>query len=413
MPSRGAEGLRAPRSPLPFLDILVVNWLDLENPQSGGAETHLHEVFGEIVRQGHRVTLLCSGFPGAAARAELDGMEVHRVGGRYSFALYARRYFKRHLADRPFDVIVEDLNKVPLFTPRWSDRPVVLLVHHLFGATAFMEARLPLATATWLLERPIPRVFRGVPVIAVSGSTKDDLTARGLDPANISVVPNGIDLEAFRPDPTVPRYVEPTVLYLGRVKRYKRVDLPVRAVAALRDRGVPGRLLIAGRGDHVEELERLAGRLGLGEDRIQFLGFVDDQEKVELFRRSWAHALTSPKEGWGIANLEAAGCGTATVASDSPGLRDSVVDLRTGFLVPHGDVAALADRMEALLTSPELRDEMGSRAGSFAAGFSWDESARGVLEVLRRKVVGSSGFGLESGSKVQGATEGSLREDDL
>ena len=317
------------------------------------------------------------------------------------------------LPTRPFDVIVEDLNKVPLFTPRWSDRPVVLLVHHLFGATAFMEARLPLATATWLLERPIPRVFRGVPVIAVSGSTKDDLTARGVDPAKISVVPNGIDLEAFRPDPTVPRYVEPTVLYLGRVKRYKRVDLPVRAVAVLRDRGVPGRLLIAGRGNHVEELERLAGRLGLGEDRIQFLGFVDDQEKVELFRRSWAHVLTSPKEGWGIANLEAAGCGTATVASDSPGLRDSVVDRRTGFLVPHGNVAALAERMEALLTSPELRDEMGARARSFAAGFSWDESARGVLEVLRRKVVGSSGFGLESGSKVQGATEASLREDDL
>ena len=56
---------------------------------------------------------------------------------------------------------------------------------------------------------------------------------------------------------------------------------------------------------------------------------------------------------------------------------------------------------------------MGARARSFAAGFSWDESARGVLEVLRRKVVGSSGFGLESGSKVQGATEASLREDDL
>ena len=261
------------------MDILVVNWLDRENPQAGGAETHLHEVFGGLVRWGHRVTLLCSGFPGASARAELDGIEVHRVGGRYSFALRARRYFRRQLAHRPFDVIVEDLNKVPLFTPRWTDRPVVLVVHHLFGATAFLEARLPVATATWLLERPVPRVFRGVPVIAVSGSTRDDLTARGVDPASISVVPNGIDLEAFRPDPTVPRYAEPTALYLGRVKRYKRVDLPVRAVALLRDRGVPARLMIAGRGDHVEKLERLAARLGLEEDRIRFLGFVDDREE--------------------------------------------------------------------------------------------------------------------------------------
>jgi glycosyltransferase involved in cell wall biosynthesis len=394
------------------MDILVVNWLDRENLQSGGAETHLHEVFGRLVGWGHRVTLLCSGFPGAAARTELDGIEVHRVGGRYSFVLQARRYFKRRLARRPFDVIVEDLNKVPLFTPRWSDLPVVLLAHHLFGATAFMEARLPLATATWLLERPIPRVFRGVPVIAVSGSTKDDLTARGLDPASISVVPNGIDLEAFRPDPTVPRYAEPTALYLGRMKRYKRVDIPVRAIALLRDRGVSARLLIVGQGDQVDELERLSAQLGLGEDRVRFLGFVDDREKIELFRRSWIHVLTSPKEGWGIANMEAAGCGTPTVASNSPGLRDSVLDGRTGFVVPHGDVAALADRMEALLTRPELRDEMGARARSFASGFSWDESARGVLEVLRGEVVGVSGFGLESNSTALGAVEVSLREDD-
>jgi hypothetical protein len=78
-----------PGSP-PALDILVVNWLDRENPQSGGAETHLHEVFGRLVRQGHRVTLLCSGFAGAAPRTELDGIDVHRTGARYSFTLKAK-----------------------------------------------------------------------------------------------------------------------------------------------------------------------------------------------------------------------------------------------------------------------------------------------------------------------------------
>jgi glycosyltransferase involved in cell wall biosynthesis len=372
------------------LDILVVNWLDRENPQSGGAETHLHEVFGRLVRQGHRVTLLCSGFAGAAPRAELDGIEVHRTGARYSFTLRAKRYFDRHLAGRPFDVVVEDLNKVPLFTPRWTDRPIVLLVHHLFGATAFQEAGLPLATATWLMERPVPLVFRDRAVVAVSESTKEDLIARGMDGARIRVVPNGIDLETYAPDPAVARFAEPTALFLGRVKKYKRADLPVRAIALLRDRGAAGRLLIAGRGDHLVELRALAAELRLGEDRIGFLGFVDDARKLELFRRTWVHVLTSPKEGWGIANLEAAACGTPTVASDSPGLRDSVLDGRTGYLVPHGDVAALADRMGALFARPGLRDELGRHAREFAAGFSWDASARGVLEVLRGQVVEST-----------------------
>ena len=386
-----AEGDSAAGASPPALDILLVNWLDRENPQSGGAETHLHEVFGRLVRWGHRVTLLCSGFEGAPARVELDGIEVHRTGRRYSFTLKARPYFRRHLADRPFDVVVEDLNKVPLFTPRWSDRPVVLLVHHLFGATAFQEAALPLAAATWLMERPVPRVFRDVPVIAVSGSTRDDLVSRGMDPGRIRVVPNGIELETYTPDPSVPRFAEPTALYLGRVKKYKRVDLPLRAIARLRDRGVPGRLLVAGRGDHVDELQALARQLGLGEDRAVFLGFVDDAQKLELFRRAWVHVLTSPKEGWGIANLEAAACGTPTVASDSPGLRDSVEHGRTGYLVPHGDVEALADRMGALFTDAALREALGRQARAFAAGFSWDASARGVLEVLRRRVVESTG----------------------
>ena len=408
MSYRSADGAAASAP----LDILVVNWLDRENPRAGGAEAHLHEVCGRLVRWGHRVTLLCSGFRGAAARTVLDGMDIHRTGGRHSFALRARVYFRRHLANQPFDVVLEDLNKVPLFTLRWTKRPVVLLVHHLFGATAFQEAPLPLALATWLLERPVPRLFHDVPVIAVSGSTRDDLVARGMDGARITVVSNGIDLEAYTPVPGGVRDPQPTVLYLGRVKRYKRIDLPVRALATLRDRGVPGRLLIAGRGDHVRTLRRLAGRLALGEDRVRFLGFVDEARKVELFRRAWAHVLTSSKEGWGIANLEAAACGTATVASDSPGLRDSVVHGRTGYLVPHGDAGALADRLEALLTRPGLRDELGRGAREFAEQFSWDASARGVLDVLRRRVVTSALAHLQSTGRVHPASRSDPAKED-
>ncbi len=362
----------------------MVNWQDRENPQSGGAETHLHQVFGRIAAAGHEVVVLCSGFPGAEPITHLDGMEVHRTGGRYTFALRARPYFRRHLAARGFDVVVEDLNKVPVFTPFWSSTPVVLLVHHLFGATAFQEASLPVAAMTWLLERPVPRAFHDLPVIAVSRSTEADLVERGMDPARITVVPNGIDTERYTPGKD--RFPEPTFLFLGRVKKYKRVDLPILALARLIERGVDARFVVAGKGDNLDELRHLAERLGVA-GRVRFAGFVDEDEKLDLFRRAWAHVLTSPKEGWGIANLEAAACGTPTVASDAPGLRDSVLDGQTGWLVPHGDVDALAERLGALLTDPALRDGMGRRARSFAEGFSWDASARRVLEVLRARVV--------------------------
>jgi len=319
------------------------------------------------------VTLLVSGWPGATSREEVDGLDVHRVGGRYTFSLAAPIYYRRSLRQHGFDLVVEDLNKVPLFTPYWGRFPLVLLVHHLFGGTAFEEASVPLAAATWLLERPLPWVYRDVPVEAVSPSTADDLVSRGFRRDRIVVIPNGVDLDWYRPGEE-PRFEQPTLLYLGRLKRYKRVDLVIRALAVLRERGVDARLLVAGRGDHEPALRSLVGELGL-EDAVRFLGFVPEEEKRRLFQRAWVHVLTSPKEGWGITNLEAAACGTPTVASDSPGLRDSVVDGSTGFLVPHGDVEALADRLTRLLTDAGLRERLGREARAFAERFSWDRAA--------------------------------------
>lgn len=363
----------------------MVNWQDRLNPSGGGAEAHLHEVFGRLAARGHEVDLLCSGFDDAPARDQLDGIEVFRVGGRYTFSLHARRAFRELLEPRAPDVIVEDLNKVPLFTPRWSDRPVVGLVHHLFGRTAFREASPPVAAATWLLERPIPRVFRHVPLIAVSESTRDDLVRRGLSPDQIEVIPNGVDTRLYRPDPTLERFEQPTLLYLGRLKRYKGVDLGIRAVRRLRDRGLPVRFLIGGKGDDRERLEALVAKEGVS-DRVEFLGFVSDERKVELFRRAWGHLLTSPKEGWGITVIEAAACGTPSVASDSPGLRESVRDGETGLLVPHGDLGALTDTLARFIEDAAFRTRLGERAADFATGFSWESAATRTEARLRAAV---------------------------
>jgi glycosyltransferase involved in cell wall biosynthesis len=343
-------------------------------------------VFGRLAERGHETTLLVSGWRGAPAVTELDGMQVHRTGARLSFSLAAPRYYRRVLRQRPFDVIIEDLNKVPVFTPYWGATPVVLLVHHLFGTVAFQEASFPLAAATWLLERPLHRLYGDVPVQAVSESTAADLVRRGFQRSGIVVIPNGVDLERYTPDPEVARFPEPTLLYLGRLKRYKRVDLLLQAMALLRRDGVQARLIIAGQGDQAAALRRLRDELDL-HDRVAMPGFVSEERKLELFRRAWVHVLTSPKEGWGITNLEAAACGTPTVASDSPGLRDSVVHGETGFLVPHGDVAALAGRLRALILDPSLRTRMGTRAHAFAQGFSWqraaDDTERHLLACVR------------------------------
>jgi glycosyltransferase involved in cell wall biosynthesis len=98
------------------------------------------------------------------------------------------------------------------------------------------------------------------------------------------------------------------------------------------------------------------------------------------------HVLTSPKEGWGISVMEAAACATPTVASDSPGLRDSVQHGKTGLLVPHGDLAALAGAIRALLENAALRNDMAFAARRFAEGFTWEAAARTTEAFLKRRV---------------------------
>ena len=369
--------------------ILVVNWQDRENPQAGGAEIHLHEIFGRLAGMGHEVSLLCGGWPGCPPRATLDGIEVWRVGTRATFRAVARRGYHRHFARRSLDVIVEDINKLPLHTPRWGTVPVVGLVPHLFGSTAFQELPAPVASVVWLAERTIPWVYRSVPFEAISESTADDLSGRGIPRALIRVIYCGIDSAWYTPDPAA-RAPAPLFVYLGRLKKYKRVDLILRAFARA---GIPGATLeIAGAGDHRGALERLAHSLDLG-DRAKFLGRISEPAKLTLLRRAWALVFTSPKEGWGITNLEAAACGTPVVASDSPGIRESVRNGETGYLVPHGDVAALAEAMRRLAAEPALVEALGRQGRAFAASFTWERAAAETAAHLSQVITGIRGGG--------------------
>ena len=364
------------------MKILVLNWQDHLNPQAGGAEIHLREIFRRVVEEGHRVDLLCSGFGNAPRHVVLDGIAVHRVGTRHSFPFVVRRYYAEKLAAENYDVVIEDLNKVPLYTPLWGINRLVAMVHHLFGATAFREVSAPLAAGVWLSEKPLGVVYRSVPFEAVSESTADDLVLRGIPRSHIRVIYNGVDTAVCTPA-AGERSETPLFAYLGRLKRYKRVDLVIRAFAKLADPHAT--LEIAGSGEYRPQLERLVRSLDLAA-RVTFLGFIPEEEKVHLLRRAWASVLASPKEGWGISNLETAACGTPVIAANSPGIRESVQDGKTGLLVPAGDVGAMAAAMRRLSGSKALVAEMGISARGFAEQFTWEKSARQTIEHLESVV---------------------------
>jgi glycosyltransferase involved in cell wall biosynthesis len=235
-----------------------------------------------------------------------------------------------------------------------------------------------------MAERPIGWLYRNVPFEAVSESTALDLVHRGIPRDHIKVIYNGVDTEYLTPDPSL-RSSSPLFIYIGRLKRYKGVDLVIRAFAELADEDAT--LEIAGTGDYRPSLEQLARELGV-ESQVRFLGFIPEESKVTLLRRAWAAMLASPKEGWGISNMEAAACGHTGNRERFARIRESVVPNETGFLIPHGDIAAMADAMRKLAQSPSLVEMIGSSGRTFASSSAGDRAADDTISHLEAVVMG-------------------------
>jgi glycosyltransferase involved in cell wall biosynthesis len=263
--------------------------------------------------------------------------------------------------------------------------PFCTLIPHLFGTTAFREVDPLSASVVWAAEQGLPHAYGRKGFHVISESTRDDLAARGVPAVRIRVIHPGVDTVGFSPGPARPEGTPPTFVYLGRLKRYKGVETAIHA-AVLARRSVPGlRLLIAGQGDDRPRLERLVAGLG-ATDCVRFLGFVSEDVKLRLLRESTANVFPSPKEGWGITVMEAAACGTPSLASDSPGLRDSVRNGETGWLVPHGHPAALAGRMVEFALDPAGVARLGAAARAWAERHSWEGAAAATLAHLEELV---------------------------
>jgi glycosyltransferase involved in cell wall biosynthesis len=367
--------------------ILVLSYRDMGHPEMGGAEIIMYEVYRRLRAAGHGVTFLTCRFPGSARAESLDGMEILRTGNLYNFNFAVGSYYRRHLRDRRFTVVVEDLNKIPFYSPLFQrEVPVLVNVPHLFGTTVFSQAPWPLALYVYLQEQTIPKVYGECDFQVLSDSTRDDLHARGIPGERLHVIRSGIDHGYYVP-PAGGRPVPPgpVLLYLGRLKRYKCIEHPIRVLPRLRRRIPEVSYWIVGEGDYREELERIAREEGV-EENVRFFGFRQGAEKLELLHKSRVLVYTSPKEGWGLSVIEANATGLPAVASDSPGLRESVRHEITGFLVPHGDLEALHDRLLSLLSDDVLWRTMSEAGLQWASRFNWDRMAEETLELITQSV---------------------------
>jgi glycosyltransferase involved in cell wall biosynthesis len=350
----------------------------------GGAEVHLHEILRRLVQWGHEVTWLACHYPGAAYdEVSEDGIHYLRRG-RWELAnLHLPRLLREELGRNDYDVVLEDINKIPFYSPLHTKLPVLAVVPHLFGGTVFRETNPIFATYVWASELPIRWIYRGCRFMAISQSTKVDLERRGIRGELIDVAECGMDHSLYQLETPPPRSPHPQIVHLGRLRRYKSVDVVVRALVRIREVFPEAELQIVGDGPDRVRLQTLAFQLGLS-NAVHFRGFLPRKEVVELLHRTQLFLNPSPKEGWGLTVIEANECGVPVVASRRPGLTDSVRDGETGLLAEYGDVDDFAAKALSLLTDPPQWRAMSENAVRWAQSFDWDETARGAEESLKK-----------------------------
>jgi D-inositol-3-phosphate glycosyltransferase len=219
------------------------------------------------------------------------------------------------------------------------------------------------------------------------------------DRRKIEVIPPGVDLEAFHPVPmTIAKTaigVPPqdiNLLFVGRIEPLKGVDTLFRAMRLLRDRGaMPPHLclsIIGGDPSHnaaqdsaeMERLKVLREELGIG-DVVAFLGKRDQDALPDYYTSAHAVIMPSHYESFGMVALEAMACGTPVIASEVGGLAFLVRDGETGFHVPDRDPEALADKLQMIISNPDLRAKLGQRAAEYAKQYAWPVIAEKIIKV--------------------------------
>ena len=306
------------------MHILVLTDRDWTHPQGGGTGTNL---FGQISRWlawGHRVTVVASSYPGAAAEERIGNLTIHRMGGRATVFPRAIWKLRRGLVPDA-DVVLEVVNWITFLTPLWMRLPRLTLIHHIHREHYAQELGLFGKIAAFLLETaPLRWLYGGRRFLTLSHAEAANIAEHGIPLDRIEVNYIGVEQDAMEPGE---RAEKPTLLYLGRLKKYKRIEILLDALEA-----VPGAVLeIAGDGDHRDDLVAEIGRRGLA-DRVRMHGFVDEETKTRLMQSAWVNLTASSAEGWCLSVIESAACATPSAALGIGGLPESVVDGETGLL---------------------------------------------------------------------------------
>ncbi|MFE9242806.1 glycosyltransferase family 4 protein [Nocardiopsis sp. NPDC006938] len=381
-PARSATDDLGPR--LDGVRIVMVNWRDPWQSTAGGAEEYAWRISRHLAERGAIVTFLTSREPHQARVETKDGIVIRRMGGR--FTVYPRVMAWLALWRREYHLAFDCMNGVPFFSRLVLRRRtrVVSVVHHVHDLQFNAYFPAPMAWFGRFLESAVAsRVYRNCTTVTVSESSRAAMRDKLGWRAPIEIVHNGgVAPAPVAAEPAPAADAAPALVSLGRLVVQKRVSRVVDLVRAL-DGTHPGlRVHIIGRGPEGEHLAAQVERDGLHE-RVDLHGFLSEEDKNAVLASCHLHVTASEFEGWGLTVIEAARLGVPTVAYDVDGLRDSVRDGETGWLVREGQTLEdVVSRALSELSDPRRAEEVRRACRTWASRFTWEASGARMTRLV-------------------------------
>jgi len=356
------------------MNILILNWRDTKHSWAGGSETYIHELAKRWVKLGNNVILFCGQdiVPNLPETEVIDGIKIYRKGGKFSVYFWAFIFYFKYFRKNT-DLVLDVENGIPFFTPFYCRKKKVCLVYHVHGPQFFYELFFPLNIIGYFAEKYLfPLIYHHIDIMAISKSTKKELIKLSFSPKRIKIVEPGVSVNGSQ-NFSVKKYSKPTIIYLGRIKKYKRIEILINMIPEILKQVPNARLLIAGWGSEAPFVVDQAMKSKVRK-RIELVGPVSEYEKKMLLSKSWLFVNPSIHEGWGISVIETNLLGTPAVAFNVPGLSDSIKDRYTGYLCKNeGD---MKDKIIEILKNNKLRNDLSENSKKWAQKFNWDNAAR-------------------------------------
>lgn len=357
------------------MKILWLSWRDIINPQSGGAEKVAYEITKRLERENHKVTIFTSQFKNGKTAQKQNGINIVRYGNQLTCRFFAFLYYLRN---RPFDLVIDEINTIPFFTPLFVPaKKNVILIHQLAKEYWFSLIVWPLSLLGFILEPIWLKLYSKRLTLTVSESTKWNLKNLGFK--NVKIISEGIGIK-----PQLIKQKENIILFIGRLTNPKRPQDAITAFKHVHKLFPAYQLLMIGRGDKkmIRSLKNLIRKMNLA-NRVQIKNNVDDKEKIRILKRSKIILIPSIREGWGLVATEASAQSCIPIAYNVPGLKDSIKNGQTGILTDT-DPLSLALATVRVLSDDKLRINLAKNCFVWTKQFSWENCYQDFKQFIEK-----------------------------